>query len=236
MIFDPTAEEALPDEQVRASLPLSLARARRLLKGGDWDGAIRWIPDLRTLRPPLSAPGLDGLLATYAEMAHHILDQQRRLRALFRAIPAGDDRDHGRGALLEGVRLGERLVEQLRQLGEAPEGSSTLLDTLVHAIPVAVRIMLWRTELDAIHEGLTPEAVHHLVEQLARCLEQHATHGRGWALLALWLRLDDDQAMAHAEKRARHFGAEHVLEDEWARLCADVGSAGEDTGLIRNAG
>jgi hypothetical protein len=104
MVLDPAAESGLPDDQVRASLPLSLARARRLLKGGDWNGAMRWLPDLRTRRPPVSEAVIAGLLATYAEIAHYILDLQRRLRGLFWAAPVGSDRDQARGTLLDATR------------------------------------------------------------------------------------------------------------------------------------
>lgn len=80
-VLDPSAEIALSDDQVRASVPLSLARARRLLSTGCWDSAIRWLPDRRMRRPPLSQAAITGLSATYAAIAHYMLDQQRELRA-----------------------------------------------------------------------------------------------------------------------------------------------------------
>jgi hypothetical protein len=240
MVLDPAVESGLPDDQVRASLPLSLARARRLLKERDWDGALRWLPDLRTLRPPLSEAVIAGLLATYAETAHYILDLHSRLRGLFRACLVGSDRDQARGALLDAAQLVEKLVEQILQIGEAPEASQALLETLVHALPVAIRVMLLREDLEAVQEGLNSETVGRLIEQLKRCLELHATHGHGWALLALWCghhkqRTEED----HAENRATYFGAGHILEDEWIRLLDDLDytdESDEASGLTHDAG
>jgi hypothetical protein len=240
MVLDPTVEAGLPDDQVRASVPLSLARARRLLKNCDWEGAMRWVPDLRTLRPPVSEAVIAGLLAIYAEIGHYILDQPRRLRGLFRACPAGSVRDEARGALLGNARLVEKLVEQILQIGKAPEASQTLLETLVHALPVAIRVMLLREELEVVQEGLNSEAVGRLIEQLERCLELHATHGHGWALFALWCHLHDQRKEAvHAEQRATYFGAGHIFEDERSRLLDDLGctdDADEAAGLTQDAG
>jgi len=87
---------------------------------------MRWLPDLRTLRPQLSEAAIAGLLATYAEIAHYILDLQSRLRGLFRVAPVGSDRDQARGALLDAAQLVEKFVEQILQIGKAPEASQTL--------------------------------------------------------------------------------------------------------------
>lgn len=207
MVLDPTVEIGLPDDQVRASLPLSLARARRLLKGCDWDGAMRWLPDLRTLRPPLSEAVIAGLLATYAESPTTYSTCKADCCGLFRAAPVGSDRNQARGALLDAAQLVEKLVEQILQIGKAPEASQTLLETLVHALPVAIRVMLLREELEAVQEGLNSEPVGRLVEQLKRCLELHATHGHGWALLALWCRLHEQRKEESTRKSRPHTSA-----------------------------
>ena len=83
LLFDPAVEEKLPEETVRTSLPLSLARARRLLKRGDWDGAKPWLPDLRKLKEPLSGPAVEGLMATWAAIAHHMIEGYSKLRGAY---------------------------------------------------------------------------------------------------------------------------------------------------------
>jgi len=113
----------------------------------------------------------------------------------------------------------------------------------VHALPVAIRVMLLREDLEVVQEGLNSEAVGRLVEQLKRCLELHATHGHGWALFALWCHLHEQRKEEeHAEKQATRFGAGHILEDERIRLLDDLGytdeadEADETSGLTQDAG
>lgn len=86
--------------------------------------------------------------------------------------------------------------------------------------------MLLRAELGRDDKGLGPEAVRQLVERLARCLEQQPTHGRGWAMIALWLALYGER---DEKKQAEHFGAGDFFEREAERIDDDRGLS-EDAG------
>jgi hypothetical protein len=179
-------------------------------------------------RLPLSQAAIIGFAATYAAIAHCMLDQQRELRGRFRTAVPGD-RDPVREALAGAVPPMERCLAAILQFGEAPEGSQTLLETLVHAVPVAVRVMLLRQDLDIAQAGSTSEEeVGRLIERLERCLERHDSHGHGWAVLALCFRLWElRKEQGYAEGKARHFGAGQIVEQEWTRLLGDYQHPGE---------
>jgi hypothetical protein len=234
VLLDPAVEVVLSDAEVRGDLAMSLARARRLLDAGDLEGARSWIPALDTLQPPLSGAEIAGLVETYAAICHYMLDQPRPLRALLRVTPAGTDLERGRGWLSGMVQPVERLVSLILQIGETTHAQ---LEALVHALPVAIRVTLLREEVEFVQEGLNQEAVDRLVDQLERCMEHHPTHAHGWALRALWRRLQDQHEEAErAEKQAIHFGAGAVLDEAWRQIENDLGLATEDAGLTQDAG
>jgi hypothetical protein len=75
-----------------------------------------------------------------------------------------------------------------------------------------------------------PQAVDALVTRLRACLDQHPTHGRGWAVVMLWAaRCDQVQVVSEAEKLATHYGAADFLEREMVRIEKDLGLT-EDAG------
>jgi len=238
LLVDPAVEEVLPEEMVRASLPLSLARAHRLLKRGDWDGARPWLPDLRKLKGPLSEPEVEGLMAIWAAIAHHMIGQYSRLRRCLRTLPNRDE-EQVRALFAKvdfSVPLGiiAKLIEDVLETGEAV---GLRLEALVYALPVAIRATLLCGDLGCEHERLNDEALSHLGEQLRRRVEEHRTHGPGWALLAIWYNLSEQpEEEAAATKYAVHFGAGKLLEDEWARIEDDCGLLDEGESLTQNAG
>ncbi|HEX2691639.1 MAG TPA: hypothetical protein VHN14_33740 [Kofleriaceae bacterium] len=234
VLLDPAVEVALSDAEVRDDLAMSLARARRLLDAGDLDGAQSWIPALDTLQPPLSSAEIAGLIETYAAICHYMLDQCRPLRALLRMTPAGTDLERGREWLSGVVQPAEKLVDLILEIGEA---THVQLEALVHALPVAIRVVLLREEVEFVQEGLNRAAVDRLVDQLERCMEHHPTHAHGWALRALWRRLPDQHEEAErAEKQAIHFGAGAVLDEARRRIEDDLCLAPEADGLTQDAG
>jgi hypothetical protein len=208
LLVDPTVEEKLPEETVRTSLPLSLARARRLLKRGDWDGARPWFPNLRKLEGPLSGSEVEGLMAIWAAIAHHMIGAYSRLRRLLRTL-SNRNEEQVRALLANldlSVPLGviAKLVEDILETGEAV---GARLEALVHALPVAIRATLLCGELGCEHERLNDEALGHLGEELRQRVEEHRTHGPGWALLAIWYNLSEQPEEEAATKCAVHFGA-----------------------------
>jgi len=238
LLLDPAIEENLPEDTVRTSLSLSLARARRLLKRGDWDGAVPWFPDLRKLEWPLSGTEVEGLMAIWAAIAHHMIGRYSRLRRLLRIIPNRDEEQVR--ALIATPELSAAMdiiakrVDDILKVGEVV---GPRLEALVHALPVAIRAAILCEELSCEHERLNAEALGHLGEQLRQRVEAHPTHGRGWALLAIWYNCSgqpDEEAAA--TKLAVHFGAGQALEEEWARIDDDLGLLDEGKSLTQNAG
>jgi hypothetical protein len=229
-VLDPALEAVLPDELVLVIPRLCFARARRLAEAGDLHGALEWLGRLPKLRPAASGAEIDEWIAMLTAVTHAILDDVRPLRGALRANADGLDRDFVVETLLGSSRCAETIVKQILQLGRAPEGSPAWLDPLVAAASLAIRTMLLRAEIGRDDEGLGPEAVRQLVEQLERCLEQQPTHGRGWAMIALWLALHGERdEEAQAKKQAEHFGAGDFFEREAERVDDDRGLS-EDAG------
>ena len=162
-------------------------------------------------------------------VTHAILDGVRPLRGALRANADGLDRDVVVETLLGCSRCAETIVERILQLGRAPEGSPAWLDPLVAAASLAIRSMLLRVELGCDDEGLGPEAVRQLIKRLMLCLEQQPTHGRGWAMIALWRTLYGERdEEAYAKKQADHFGAGDFFEREAERVDDDRGLSEDD--------
>jgi hypothetical protein len=228
-VLDPELETVLPDEIVLANPRLCCARARRLAEAGNLRGALESLGHLSKLRPALGVVS-DELIAALAAVAHANFDHMLPLRGALRANADGLDRDFVVKVLFEGARTSEIIVDRILQLCRAPEGAPAWLHPLVAAVSLAIRIMLLRVELGRADEGLGWEAVRQLVERLARCLEQQPTHGRGWAVIALWLSLYGEREEAvQARKQAEHFGAGDFFEREAERVDDDRGLS-EDAG------
>jgi hypothetical protein len=229
VFFHPAALFTVPEADAARSRSICLARARQHAERGDWAGALQWENRARRLGPPTTVSELEDLLAMRAAIAHRILDDLRGVRGWLRAAPDWVDLAPLCASLLEAVKMVEGIVATIMQIGAAPDGTHTQLTTLVSAISVAIRIVCLREELSSTHEGLAEQAVDALVSQLRACLEQHNDRGRGLALVALWIRCSDpkDQRAARKlEKLAVHHGAGDFLENEWARLRADLGVTG----------
>lgn len=228
-MLNPELETVLPDDMVLASPRLCCARARRLAEAGDLRGAFEWLGRLPKLHRALSETEIYELIAAFTAVIHTMFDRVRPLRGALRANADGLDRDLVVETLLESARSAEIIVERILQLGRAPEGSPAWLDPLVAAVSLAIRSMLLRVELGRDDEGLGPEAVGQLVEWLERCLDQQPTHGRGWAMIALWLTLCGEPNEAQAMKQAEHFGAGDFFDREAERVDDDRGLS-EDAG------
>jgi hypothetical protein len=228
--LNPALEAVLPEEIVLAIPRLCFARARRLAEAGDLHGALEWLGRLPKHRPAESGAEIGEWIAMLTAVTHAILDGVRLLRGALRANVDGLDRDFVVETLLGSAACAEITVERVLQVGRAPEGSPAWLDPLVAAVSLAMRIMLLRAELGRDDEGLGPEAVRQLVERLARCLEQQPTHGRGWAMIALWRALCGERdEEVQAKKQAEHFGAGDFFEREAERVDGDRGLS-EDAG------
>jgi hypothetical protein len=224
--FHPAALFTVPEADAARTRSICLARARQLAERGDREGALQWKDRACLLGPPTTAAELEDLLATLAAIAHGVLDDARRARSYLRAVPDGVDLAPLRTPLLQIVQMAERIVATIMQIGAAPDGTNIQLTMLVSVIPVAIRIACLREELSIAHEGLEEQAINALVSQLRICLEQHHDHGRGLALVALWLRGShpkDPGTVRKAERLAVHHGAGDFLESERTRLRADFG-------------
>jgi hypothetical protein len=228
--LNPALETVLPEEIVLAIPRLCFARARRLAEAGDLHGALEWLGRLPKHRPAESGAEIDEWIAMLTAVTHALLDGVRPLRCALRANADGLDREFGVETLLGSSRCAETIVERILLLSRAPEGSPAWLDPLVAAASLAIRSMLLRVELGRDDEGLGPEAVRQLVDRLKRCLEQQPTHGRGWAMIALWQALYGDRnEEAQAKKQAEHFGAGDFFDREAERVDDDRGLS-EDAG------
>jgi hypothetical protein len=223
-LMAPRVEPLLTDEDVLRSGGLSLARARRLAEAGDRHAAIKWTGHARTRGAPRSAAELDDLMAILAMIAHSVLDDVRTLRALLRAVPEARSGE-ATEVLTAGAELTDKLLAQVLEIGDAAAGPAPPLTALVVAGPVALRVALLRHQLGSDEPFAAAGAI---VERIAACLDQQPAHGRGCAVVSLWLRCwgaDDDEVTKHAV----HYGAGAFLEGEWARIAADLGLT-EDAG------
>lgn len=220
MLAAPVIETSLADDEILKSGALCIARARRLAEGGDRSAALTWLQHGRNRGSPRSSAEVADVVAILGEIAHSVLDDGRRLRAMLRECPEGESRESARGVLEGEATLVETLLAQMTEVGNAPERTPALLRLLVVAGPLTLRVALLRDELSDSDQAL--ESVQTVVDLIEGCLEQQPAHGRGWAILALWRRCwgqkDDD-----ATKRAVHYGSGPFLEHEWARMIADLG-------------
>jgi len=220
MLVAPVIEILLADEEILKSGALCIARARRLAEGGDRSAAMAWLKHGRDRGSPRSSAEAADVVAILGEIAHSVLDDGRRLRAMLRECPEGEPRDSAIEALKAEATLVERLLAQMTEVGNAPERTPALLALLVVAAPLTLRVALLRDELSDTDQAL--ESAQAVVDRTEACLEQQPAHGRGWAILALWRRCwgqKDDEAT----KRAVHYGSGLFLEHEWARMIADLG-------------
>lgn len=226
MLAAPVIEISLADEEILKSGALCIARARRLAEGGDRSAALNWLKHGRERGSPRSSAEAADLVAILGEIAHSVLDDGRRLRAMLRECPDGEPRDAAIDVLEAEAALVEQLLAQMIEVGNAPERTPALLGLLVVAAPLTLRVALLRDELSDTDQAL--ESAQAVVDMIEACLEQQPAHGRGWSILALWRRCwgqKDDEAA----KRAVHYGGGPFLEHEWARMIADLG-------LPQNAG
>ena len=93
---------------------------------------------------------------------------------------------------------------------------------LIAVTPVAIRVAYLREELSLEGDGFGWQNVEELVGRLHACLEQHPSHGRGWAVVALWARRDGAPDAGDMEKRATHYGVGAFLKRELERMSADL--------------
>lgn len=228
-LLDPQHERLFPQEFVCQSRALCLARARRLAEEGDSAAAFRWLHLARSsMATPLGANSTLEL-ETLTLVGHLALDEIRPLRAQLRDTPNGNEPAAAVGTLLANVKRAEDVITTILKIGEAPEGSHSLLVTLVAAAPVALRVALLREELAIENEGYGFPVTSLLLDELAECLEQQRTHGQAWAIHAMWLKQCEMPEAAEAEKNAIHYGAAEFSEHEARRIQEDLGLT-EDAG------
>lgn len=221
-LIDPEAAAALPDDVVARSYPLCLSRARALAERGDSSGAFDWVERAR-LADPMTPFETDDLLAALSAIAHQVLDEHRDVRQGLQDFPEGNDSALLRAALHDCIQLVERIVTAILEIGDAPEGSSALLTTLVAAIPVAIRLASLREELSNEDEDFARRPVEELMGRLRACLDRHPTHGRGRAVVVLWAAYCRQvDVMREAEKLATYYGAAAFLERELERIEVDL--------------
>jgi hypothetical protein len=228
MFIDPARVTDLPDEIVARSCSLCLSRARALAERGDGPGASDWVERAR-LVGPMTPFQTEDLLSTLSAIAHTVLDDHRCVRQGLKSCPEHADAALLRDALHDCVRLVGDIVEMILEINQPPDASSALITALVAAIPVAIRLVTPREELSREDGDVGRRAVEALVSRLRACLKQYPTHGRSWAVVALWAAYSRQARATREEKLATHYGSVGFLERELERIEVDR-SLTEDAG------
>lgn len=153
--------------------------------------------------------------AALAAAAHEALDEVRRVRRYAGALQH-PDRPAAVAAVVDATNRADALVRAILD-GTDPRA-------LVIALPVAIRVAVIRQFWEVAPDAPTVADVETLIAGLGDSLDDHATDGDAWAVLALWQSLTNQRAPA-AASRSRAFlrGSGDLYAREVDRIGIDVG-------------
>lgn len=211
-LLDPTVERLLPDEAVRASRTLSLARVRRLAESGQLEPALALFRHHQYPIDDMASHERRGFAEVAVALAHACLDGAVDKLALLSLDPDWS---------AEGIEPTLRKLTAFVEGALATEpGEPEAVDRLVLSFSVKVRLGLFLEYL-GVEDPWGP--ARDTWTQIREALDRSPTHGRAWASAAIGDALFDENTKA-AEAKAVHFGAQEYLASQRARLQRDFGA------------
>ncbi|MBK8265174.1 MAG: hypothetical protein IPK80_28075 [Nannocystis sp.] len=219
-ILGSAAEAALPEDVVRRSLPLSLARARRL--AGEIEPALDLLK-LHPAPPPwVTLYERRDRAETLVAVTHDFLDRIREAVAASEYFLALDPEriieayDVCVGSVLRLVDACAECADSgLAGLSSAPEDPESV-EHLVLALSIELRLAVARSRL-GVEEAWAPFMA--LEGPLRDIVARFPTHGKAWA----WATIFDEiqEIRSDAKAQAVHFGAAAYFKEICTRCVAD---------------